>query len=111
VESGATARELFKAYESGECDRMLLAQNLLRVYDRLIRAHEFPLTSDDKATIQHVLETFCSAGPQIDYGFVKAPSNLTAPSYVDLMTATDARGQNWSYLASEDNFNRVRAMQ
>jgi hypothetical protein len=111
VETDATARELFKAYESRECDRMMLAQNLQRVYDRLIRSHEFTLTNDDKATIQHVMETFCLAGPQIDYGFVKAPSNLTAPSYVDLMTATDARGQNWSYLGSEDNFNRVRAMQ
>jgi hypothetical protein len=111
VDSGATAKELFKAYESGQCDRMMLAQSLQRVYDRLTRSHEFTLANDDKATIQHVMETFCLAGPQIDYGFVKAPSNLTAPSYVDLMTATDARGQNWSYLASEDNFSRVRAMQ
>jgi hypothetical protein len=111
VEDSSTARELFKVYETRECDRALLAQTLQRVYDRLVRSHGFPLTGDDKGTIQHILETFCSAGPQIDYGFVNAPSNLTAPSYVDLMTSTDARGQNWSYLASEENFNRVREMQ
>src|SRR6185436_14915149 len=45
------------------------------------------------------------------YGFANAPSNITAPSYSELMTATDARGQNWSYLASEENFRRIRDMQ
>jgi hypothetical protein len=107
----ATAQELFKSYESRECDRVLLMQTLQRVFDRLGRSHGFPLTVEDKGTIEHILETFCLAGPQIDYGFVNAPSNVTAPSYVDLMTATDARGQNWSYLATEEKFNRVREMQ
>jgi hypothetical protein len=111
VENSATAQDVFKAFEGRECDRMQFLHTLQRVNDRLVGSHEFSLTAEDKATIQHVLETFCLAGPQIDYGFVKAPSNLTAPSYVDLMTATDARGQNWSYLASENNFNRVREMQ
>jgi hypothetical protein len=27
------------------------------------------------------------------------------------MTATDGQGRNWSFLASEDNYNRVRAME
>jgi hypothetical protein len=110
VEEAATAKELFTIYESRECDRAQLAQTLQRVFDRLGRSHGFPLTVSDKETIEHILGTFCLAGPQIDYGFVNAPSNLTAPRYIDLMTATDARGQNWSYLTSEENFNRVREM-
>jgi hypothetical protein len=81
------------------------------VEDRLITDHGFVLTEDDRKVVQHVLETFCVAGPQIDYGFVNAPSNLTAPSYADLMTATDTRGRSWSYLANAENFDRIRNME
>jgi hypothetical protein len=106
-----TAQELFDVYDSLACDTALLGQTVKKVEEVLGQEHGFPLTAEDFGTIRHVLETFCKAGPQIDYGFINAPSNLTAPSYKELMTTTDGRGQNWSYLANDDNFTRVREMQ
>jgi hypothetical protein len=106
-----SAEELFTAYSSQTCDQQLLAVTFQGVTDRLTTDHRFVLTEDDRKGVQHVLESFCAAGPQIDYGFVNAPSNVTAPSYADLMTATDTRGRNWSYLASAENFDSIRNME
>ena len=111
LDTKSTAQELFSAYESQTCDMPTLGRTVKRVNDRLILDHHFPLTTDDQNTIRHVLEVFCARGPQIDYDFVNAPSNLSAPSYSDLMTATDGWGINWSYLANEANFARVQGMQ
>jgi hypothetical protein len=106
-----SATELFRAYSAEKCDRRLLADTADRVIDRLTRQHGFPLDDADRKVTRHVLEMFCTGGPQIDYGFVNVPSNLTAPSYAELMTATDAQGRNWSYLANDENFARIRNMQ
>jgi hypothetical protein len=106
-----SAQDLFKAYSLETCDRRLLVKTVQAVTDRLTIEHGFALTEDDRKAVQHVLETFCIAGPQIDYGFVNAPSNVTAPSYADLMTATDTRGRSWSYLANAENFDRIRKME
>ena len=111
LDAKSTAQELFKAYESQTCDMALLGLTMKRVNDRLITDHGFPLSGDDQKNINRILEAFCARGPQIDYGFVNPPSHLKAPSYSDLMTATDGNGQNWSFLAKEANFARVRDMQ
>lgn len=105
------ADQLFRAYSDGHCDRQLMAETTERVIDRLTRQHGFALDEADRKVIQHVLDLFCLGGPQIDYGFVSNPIYLTAPSYADLMTATDGPGRNWSYLANDANFERVRRMQ
>jgi hypothetical protein len=111
LNAGSSPEEIFQSYSAEICSRQLLDHTLHKVSDRLTVRHGFSLTDDDRKTIQHVLETFCTAGPQIDYGFVNAPSTLTAPSYAELMAATDGRGQNWSYLADEETFGRIRNMQ
>jgi len=107
----SSAGELFKAYEAEEADSLLLNQTLQSIYNVLTQRHHFPLTMDDESIIRHVLDAFRMGGPQIDYGFVSPPSNVAAPSYSQLMTATDETGKNWSYLATEMNFQRVREMQ
>ena len=111
LNAGSSPEEIFQSYSAEICSRQLLDHTLHKVSDRLTLRHGFSLTDDDRKTIQHVLESFCTAGPQIDYGFVNAPSTLTAPSYAELMAATDGRGQNWSYLADEEAFGRIRNMQ
>ena len=111
LDNKSTAQQLFSAYESQTCDMALLGRTVKRINERLMVDHQFPLTSDDQMIMKHVLEAFCARGPQIDYGFVNPPSNLTPPTYSDLMTATDGHGQNWSYLATEANFMRVQEMQ
>jgi hypothetical protein len=111
VGAESSAAELFNAYELLPCDAVVLGQTLHDVNDRLRRVHQFPITDDDFKVMTRILRTFCMAGPNIDYGFSNGPPNLTAPSYKELMTTTDGRGQNRSYLATEENFSRVRDMQ
>ena len=71
-----SAGDLFKAYSS----EMLATGNYwerpfrLSPTDSTIQ-HGFALAEDDHKVVQHVLETFCAAGPQIDYEF----SRLRAP--------------------------------
>lgn len=105
------ADRLFQAYSEGTCDRQLLAETTERVIDRLTTQHGFALNETDRKGMQHIFDMFCSGGPQIDYGFVSNPTYLTAPSYADLMTATDGPGRNWSYLANDENFERIQNMQ
>jgi len=60
--------------------------------------------------VQIITDTFTPALPQS----TAPPPRVTIgpfPTYTDLMTATDATGANWSYLASEANYNSVREMQ
>src|SRR5215467_4445683 len=88
LNADSSPQELFQSYSAEACNRQLLDHTLHKVTDRLTVRHGFTLTEDDRKTIQHVLETFCTAGPQIDYGFVNPPSTLTAPNYAELMSAT-----------------------
>jgi hypothetical protein len=109
IDATSTVQELFHAYDLLPCEARRRDENFTRVMDRLL-AHGFALSSNDRQVIAHILETFCSGGPRIDYGFPNTP-NLTAPSYSELMTTADKNGQNWSFLTTEDNFSRVRSMQ
>jgi hypothetical protein len=44
-------------------------------------------------------------------GVVNFYSSYMSPGYAGLMTLDDGAGRNWSFLASTENYNRVRAMQ
>ena len=43
-------------------------------------------------------------------GVVTFSSSFMSPGYAGLMTMTDRSGRNWSFLASRENYDRVRAM-
>jgi hypothetical protein len=91
----STAAELFTAFGSVTTSQVLYRQDLKTIEDLLTRTHGWPLTKDnDLAGVEAVYETFYMSG------FAVRPS----PTYADLMTATDERGVNHSYLATEDNF-------
>jgi hypothetical protein len=38
-------------------------------------------------------------------------SSFLSPGYARLMLLTDREGKNWSFLASKENYQRIRAMQ
>jgi hypothetical protein len=102
--SGAEA--LFQAFGQANPDARRFACNLKGIKDRLIQFHRFPLSIEDQNAIDHVYQALFVGGPQISYAF-RSPGD----TYVSLMTASDGRGKNWSYLASESNFQLVREMQ
>jgi hypothetical protein len=106
VTETSTADALFQAFGQANPDAWRFEQNLKAIKDRLIQSHRFPLAIEDQHAIDHVYWALFAGGPQITYAFL-GPSD----TYVSLMTASDGRGKNWSYLASESNFQLVREMQ
>jgi hypothetical protein len=102
----STADELFQAFDRANPDAGRFERNLNGIEDRLVQTHRFPLSIEDQHAIHHVYQALFVGGPQITYA-----SRNPGHTYVSLMTASDRHGKNWSYLASESNFQRVREMQ
>jgi len=69
---------------------------------------------DDQKSMVKVYEAFLDSGPDLYYSFIGAPprnNSAGMPSYATLMTATDNDGNFWSYLASDENFQRIQKLQ
>ena len=103
LDEKSSARDLFRALGAASADRKLFDNNLQRIKDRL------HLSTDDEKTMDYVYNVFFTVGPDLSYSSVSPAPN--GPSYESLMTLADRNGQNWSYLASEDNFRFVKEMQ
>jgi len=101
---------LFKAFNLVTPDRDLFEHNLGMIIDILVRGRQFPLTTDDTATISRVYEAFFKGGPALDYGVDVTPGS-GRPTYEALMAATDQQGHTWSFLANESRYRTVRRME
>ena len=109
LDDRSTAEALFQSYGAVESDERLFDENLQKIKSWLVKRHGFGLTVDDEKIIDHVYRVFFSLGPGLSYSSVDpAPPG---PAYRELMTAADPAGQNWSYLAREENFRFVKEMQ
>lgn len=109
LDSKATAQELFDAYKSVRPDSRLFQENLAAILDVLTKRHAFALTSDDRASVEKVFTAFYSGGLNIQYVFRGNLENHA--TYPQLMTSTDESRKNWSYLATEASFLRLKEMQ
>ena len=96
---------LFQAYATAKADPELAETNLKEIMRRLKTVHGFALNADDERRLRTVFMTF------LREGVVNFNSSIESPGYRALMIATDGRGMNWSYLASKENYDRVREMQ
>jgi len=92
-----TARALLQAYRNLPPDPELYRRNLQATRDQLIKVHKFQLNAEDQNALDYIYRVFVDSG--------------NAFAYLDLMTATDEKGQPRSYLANEENFQIVREMQ
>jgi hypothetical protein len=97
----SSVQDIFQAYAAGKPDSELANGNLNAILARLTAAHRFALSDEDDKRIREIHRAFFSYGLQI--------SN-EGPDYQQLMLRTDADGRNWSFLASRENYDRVRAM-
>jgi len=96
---------LFQAYAAGKGDPELAETNLKEIVRRLKVVHGFALSADDERRLRTIYMTF------LREGVVRFNSSIESPGYTALMIATDGRGRNWSFLASSENYDRVREMQ
>jgi hypothetical protein len=120
---------MFDAYRTVQADEKYQQENI-RAIKSVLAKHGFTLSDEDLQTIERVHAVFYRAGPAIDYTFeaTQLPPRPPAgfPSFERMMIATDgdcgspclasyslppAPGRNWSFLATEENFQYVRTMQ
>lgn len=100
----ASVDRLFDAFTASRPDAPFFAQNVQSVKDHLQKTHGFPLSPQDLKTIDYIANAFFRGGPD-------ASLTTYGTSYRLLMRATDGRGHNWNFLASEPNYQFVRQMQ
>jgi hypothetical protein len=96
---------IFEEFANVPADQTLAEANLEDLLTRLKTRHRFPLAADDERGIRAMYLTFAREG------VVNFLSSFLSPGYARLMTATDGAGKNWSYLATAENYDRVRALQ
>ena len=107
----ASSTQLFQQINAARPDAALYEETLKAVRDRLTKTHQFRLTADDLDKMGYILSVFYKGGPRMDYAYASRSPNASVPSYFNLMIATDRLGNNWSFLANEESYRFVRAMQ
>jgi hypothetical protein len=119
LDEHSSPQALFDAFRNLAPNHELHDRQLHDVLDHLVKHHHFPLTEDDRRTIEYVYGAFFQDGPDISYmssfggyrGYGPSGGWRRFPSYSELMLATDEQGENHSYLANEANFRRLRELE
>jgi hypothetical protein len=104
-----SARALFDAYQAESPSAELFRDNLSAMTDRLVRGHGFALSAEDLSAIEYVYRAFYIGGPDMRYSFPRSSGGRWFPSYAELMMETDSEGEQHSYLATERNYQTLRA--
>jgi hypothetical protein len=61
--------------------------------------------------IEYIFASFYSSGPFLQYSTAPAAGRSRYPSFAELQVATDGAGASRAYLATEENYRTVRAME
>ena len=114
--SESSVRELFQAFASAQqIDEQAFEENYQAIIDRLQKTHGFALDAEDAPGIKYIYKYFWDYGPELTYwmsgGFGGRGGFRNSPTYGDLMTATDGNGTLRSYLASEENYKFLKALE
>jgi hypothetical protein len=85
--------------------------NLKSVLDHLTRTRRLPIDADDRAGIEYVYRNFHRFGPAIHYTS-SINGRRSGTSYARIVSSADrASGEVFTYLADEERFDRVKALQ
>jgi hypothetical protein len=105
--------EMMDAYELMAPNDDLFQKNLKAATDHLVGSHKFRLTADDIRGLEYVYTAFFKGGPDLNYTFGGSTffGSMRFPTYSTLMSETDDRGQQRSYLATEENFRILAEME
>jgi len=119
----STVEDIFMSYARTIADGALQAETLTAMLDHLTITRGFRLTHDDLIGIEDIYSQFVRFGPSITYS--SSVANGTSgrgggrrgrgfsnfPTYADLMRQVDGAGVQRGYLASEEKFQALKAMQ
>lgn len=112
----AGVEQIFAAIANVETDEALYRENLKAITVDLLEAHRFPLAQEDLDGIAAIYGAFHTYGPSIRYsssqGFGFGGVNgYNQPSYAELMTALDGTTRPRSYLATDESFQTLKALE
>jgi hypothetical protein len=111
LERNASAAEIFAAFKGVESSDALYKENLKAIDDQLLTRHHFALSDGDVQGVEYVYHAFFNFGPQLNYSSTGGFGGRYQPSYADLMSGTDEAGNSRSFLANEENFNVLKALE
>jgi hypothetical protein len=100
----SSVEAIFRAFASAPADSKLAEEHLKTILTRLTSTHQFPMSPADQDRIRSIYLTF------LREGVLNFSSSYASPGYAGLMTMTDLNGRNWSFLATRENYDRVRTM-
>jgi hypothetical protein len=114
--SSSSVATILAAYGKAAPSQELYDSNLAAIEAHLMTKHGFPLSVDDKRGMAFVYNEWFKQGPDIHYeltnggfGGRRGPGGF--PTYAELMSATDGKGRNRSFLASEASFGFVKDLE
>jgi hypothetical protein len=110
LDRDGSPQELFDAYAAVQPSDALFRTNLRAIMSRLLMHHGFALTAEDARSIEFVYRAFYLGGPELRYSFPQQFGGRF-PSYAELMTETDRAGRTHSYMATEENFRALQALE
>jgi hypothetical protein len=111
----STIRQIFDAL-SVEPSEAAYERTLKQIEAQLTLKHGLPLTADDLKGIAHIFHAFYTFGPTINYSSAESDTGASSagsyrPTYAELMLATDSESHAHSYLASDEAFEFVKALE
>lgn len=107
----STADEIFSAFRNVETNESAYAENLKAIDALLTVKHAFNLSPEDLKGIEYVYHTFNMFGPRIQYSSSGSFGGPFQPSYADLMSQTDGKGQARGFLANDENFRVLKDLE
>jgi hypothetical protein len=110
----AKVDDLFAVASAAQRSDSAFDANQRAVFANLVGKHRFVLTPGDSAGIEHLLEVFYDAGPDINYAYrlgTRGSFSSSYPSYGLLQTRANADSVQMAFLASEDLYRVVRDME
>jgi hypothetical protein len=106
----ATIGELTN-YIDSQAPVLARVDQLRRQLDAAVSSFGVRLSRADLDTIARFHRTFIDAGLGLQFRSFGRPPQPYYPTFRDLLVATDAGGHRWNYLASEDDFLFVKALE
>jgi hypothetical protein len=107
----STAQAIFAAFLPVPASDALYRSNLQAVLNQLTRTRGLGLLAEDVSGIGDVYHAFFEFGPEIEYSSTGRSGGRNQPTYMDLMTASDASGEARSFLATEERFAVVKHLE
>jgi hypothetical protein len=107
--------ELFAAYARVDTSEALYRSNLRAMTELLTKTHAFTLSAADLEQLETIYFAFFWQGPALRYSTIMSGFNGRRgggfPTYEEMISQTDWEGVPQSYLASEENFKFVKALE